>query len=83
MLVGFAFQYVDDGDIAEDLVQEVFGNIWKSANDLTIRTNEKSYLFGAVRNACMNHLRHQTVKATYETESSKQLFMKFLFKNEN
>ena len=75
MLVGFAFQYVDDGDIAEDLVQEVFGNIWKSANDLTIRTNEKSYLFGAVRNACMNHLRHQKVKATYETESSKQLFM--------
>ena len=64
-LVGFAYQYVSDSDTSEDLVQEVFGKIWNQSHELTIKTNVKSYLFGAVRNACLNHIRHQRVKSAY------------------
>jgi len=69
MLVGFAFQYVEDSDNSEDIVQEVFSKVWNQSESLDIRTNIKSYLFGAVRNACLNHLRHQKVKQAHEQET--------------
>lgn len=61
MLVGFAVQYVEDGDVAEDVVQEVFSNLWNQSDRIEVKTNTKSYLFGAVRNACLNHLKHLKV----------------------
>ena len=69
-LVGFAFQYVDDRDTAEDIVQEVFSNVWNQADHIDVRTTIKSYLFGAVRNACLNHLKHQKVVATHAKETT-------------
>jgi len=69
MLVGFAYQYVEDHDISEDIVQEVFSKIWNNSEEIDIRTNVKSYLFGAVRNACLNHLRHEKVKEIHIREA--------------
>ncbi len=74
MLVGFAFQYVEDGDAAEDVVQEVFSNVWNQSDRLEIQTNLKSYLFGAVRNACLNHLRHQKVVQSHANEIDEGAF---------
>ncbi len=71
MLTGFAFQYVEDRDIAEDIVQEVFSKIWNQSDRIEIRTNVKSYLFGAVRNACLNHLKHRKVVETYARETTR------------
>ncbi len=68
MLVGFAFQYVGDSDTAKDITQEVFSKIWKHSDEIVIRTNVKSYLFGAVRNACLNHVRHEKVKEAHTKE---------------
>lgn len=75
MLVRFAFQYVEDRDTAEDIVQEVFSNIWNQADHIEIRTQIKSYLFGAVRNACLNHLKHQKVVATHAKENPGQAML--------
>jgi len=58
-LTAFAFQYVDDHDEAEEVVQEMFSGIWVKASQIEIRTTIKSYLYGAVRNACLNHLKHE------------------------
>ncbi len=69
-LVGFAFQYVESSEIAEDVVQDVFGKIWNQSEAIDIRTNVKSYLFGAVRNACLNHLRHERVKQVHVERNS-------------
>lgn len=69
MLVGFAYQYVEDSGNSEDIVQEVFSKVWSQSDTLEIRTNIKSYLFGAVRNACLNHLRHQKVKQAHEQQT--------------
>ncbi|MEP5610718.1 MAG: RNA polymerase sigma-70 factor [Cyclobacteriaceae bacterium] len=75
MLVGFAFQYVEDGDSAEDVVQEVFSNLWNQSDRIEVKTNVKSYLFGAVRNACLNHIKHLKVveshaKMTIQSEAT-------------
>ncbi len=66
MLVGFSFQYVEDGDVAEDVVQDVFSNLWNQSDRIEVKTNVKSYLFGAVRNACLNQLKHLKVVKSHE-----------------
>ncbi len=61
----FAVSFVADHDLAEDLVQEVFISFWDKRNALKGSGNEaKSYLYTAVRNKCLNHLRHQKVKTS-------------------
>ena len=60
-LVNFGLHYVEDQALSEELVQETFANIWAKIEQTVIRTNVRSYLFGAVRNACLNHIKHQKV----------------------
>ncbi len=42
---------------AEEIVQDVFYNIWKNRNDITITASLKSYLFKSVYNHSMMYLR--------------------------
>lgn len=60
-MIGFAHQYLNDWVTAEEVVQDMFSNIWSKSDSIKIRTNTKSYLYGSVRNACLNILKHQKV----------------------
>lgn len=64
-LVGFAKRYVDSQEIAEELVQDVFMTLWSNAARVSIQTSVRSYLFGAVRNAALNHIKHEQVARKY------------------
>lgn len=61
-LVYFAYSFVKDKHIAEDIVQEVFVNVWTNRNRLDFTENMKTYLYTAVRNLSLKHLRHSDVK---------------------
>ncbi len=65
-MVGFALRYMESREMAEEIVQETFANIWAKIEETEIRTNPKSYLFGAVRHACLNHLKHRKVVMRHE-----------------
>lgn len=56
-LCNFAFKFVDDRDLAEDLVQEVFVNMWNSDSIIIDHTKQKNYLFTSVKNACFTHFK--------------------------
>lgn len=56
-LCAFALKYVNDLDECRNLVQEVFISLWEKYDGLPAGTNHRSYLFTAVRNRCLNHLR--------------------------
>ncbi len=58
-LCRFAIQYVEDRDTAQDICQKVFINVWEKRLDLNIDKSIKSYLFRAVKNRCLNHIRDQ------------------------
>lgn len=60
-LVVFANRYTADQDVSEELVQDVFYRLWKDLKNLDIKSNIRSYVYGATRNACLNHLKHQKV----------------------
>lgn len=50
-------KYVKDLDEARNLVHEVFITVWEKFESLPSDTNYRSYLYTAVRNRCLNHLR--------------------------
>lgn len=58
-LCSFAFHYVRDLSLTEEIVSDVFLNIWLKRHAFTIKTNLKAYLFAATRNQALNYLRKE------------------------
>ncbi len=53
----FARQYVHDNEKVEDLVQDVFLNIWEKGELNASENQVKNYLYTSVRNRCLNYIR--------------------------
>lgn len=58
----FAHKYLPDNDDCEEVVQGLFVKIWEKRSAIIINTSVRSYLFGAVRNHCINYINHQKIK---------------------
>ncbi len=56
LLMKFAYRFLFDAEAGKDVVQEVFINLWEKRETIEI-TSLKSYLFVAVKNKCLLHLR--------------------------
>lgn len=52
----FAFKYLDDLDLSEDIVQEIFIKIWER-DIFEEQTNLSAFLFTSVKNLSISHLR--------------------------
>jgi RNA polymerase sigma-70 factor (ECF subfamily) len=59
-LYAFSFKIINDGNLAKDLVQNVFIKIWESPASINI-DNPESFIYQMVRNACLNYIRHLKV----------------------
>jgi RNA polymerase sigma-70 factor, ECF subfamily len=68
-LCAFSRKFVADPDAAEELVQDLFLNLWEKRAELTPTQSLRSYLFAAVRNSCLNHLKHLKVRARHQEHS--------------
>lgn len=58
-LCAAAFAYVRDRKDAEDIVQQLFVRLWEKRESYHAAGATSVYLFSAVRNACLNHLRRK------------------------
>lgn len=58
-LCNYAFHYVKNAAISEDLVQEIFLKIWQDRPELILSDSIRFYLFTAVRNNAISHLRRE------------------------
>ena len=56
-LLWFAIGFLKNKEIAEEIVSDVYVNIWNNRAHLEKIINLKSYLFICVRNGCLSHLR--------------------------
>lgn len=61
-LVRMADQLVRDQAVAEELVQDVMFELWRRREELDVDGPPQAYLFRAVRNRALNHLRHLKVE---------------------
>lgn len=66
-LVQFACYYVGRQDVAQDLVQDVFFNIWKMRSEWHPRGALRTYLYGATRNQSLMYLKHLRIERRWAT----------------
>ena len=64
-LCGFANKFIANAAEAEEIVQEVFLNIWAKKDRLKLDDEIKPYLFKSVQNLCFNFIEHQKVIDNY------------------
>ena len=57
----FAKAYVQSEEEAENIVQDVFSELWEKRAVCFCYANMESYLFISAKNRCLNYLRHQAV----------------------
>lgn len=67
----YARRLVIDPAVAEDIVQEIFYNLWKTKKDLNLNDSARSYLFTATYHRCVNYINHEKIKNKYESEETK------------
>ena len=67
-LVGFVCSYVNDEEVAKDIVHDVFFVILKNKKKLDTSYSLKSYLFTLAKNYALNYLKHLRVVAMNERE---------------
>ncbi len=61
-LYRFAFGYVRDATIAEEMAQEVFLYVWEKRKQIEIQTTLKTYLYSAIKNKCLNYIKLELPK---------------------
>jgi len=61
-LVSLAARRIDDVSAAEDLVQDVFLNVWTNRQELALRASPGTYLYRAVQNRVSNYHRRRKIE---------------------
>ncbi|MDR3250615.1 MAG: RNA polymerase sigma-70 factor [Tannerella sp.] len=82
----YASGIAERDDVAEEVVQDVFYNIWKERENIELKTGSlKNYLYGAVRNHSLRHKQSVAALERYreyaadggETDLSPQELMEY------
>ena len=69
-LCDFAVRYVGEVSAAEDLVQDLFADLWARRANWTPRESVRAYLFSAVRNRALNLRKRHAVEQDWEHEEA-------------
>lgn len=75
----YAKKIVQDMEIAEEIIQDVFLTLWEKRLNPGIHTSLKSYLFRAVHNHALNIIKHQQVEKKYQSYYS-NIYKEIIFK---
>ncbi len=69
----YAFTIVKDETIAEEIVQNIFYKLWERPENLSISGSIAAYLYRAVYNESLNHLKHMKVRGKYHSHTIHQM----------
>lgn len=61
----FANRYVNDIDVAQEIVAEVFTKLWEKRATLVVSVSLQNYLYRMVQNSCLNYLKHKKIENEY------------------
>jgi RNA polymerase sigma factor (sigma-70 family) len=63
-LFDVAYKRLQDKEVAEEIIQEIFTDLWEKQGIDNIR-NPENYLMTAVKFAVIDHIRHKTARKNY------------------
>lgn len=64
-LLNTAFQKTNSRELAQELVQDVFMELYLHRHRITIHTSLQGYIFTILKNKILNHYRHELVQKKY------------------
>ena len=62
-LYAYCCKYIEDNELARDIVQECFINLWE--NYESVQISYEFYLFKAVHNRCLSYFRSERIHSEY------------------
>lgn len=65
-LHAYACTILKDEDEAEEIIQNIFVRLWEKRERIEELQSVNAYLYRAVYNDCINHLKHEKVKISYK-----------------
>lgn len=65
-LHAYAFTLVKEEAVAEEIVQNVFYKLWERSEGLNISSTVAAYIYRAVHNEALNHLKHLKVRSRHQ-----------------
>ncbi|MDP4183666.1 MAG: RNA polymerase sigma-70 factor [Bacteroidota bacterium] len=83
-----AFRIIQDEDISNDLVQDIFLILWENRTQIDETRSLKSWIFLSLRNNCLNYIRKQKTEqryldyVTFQNKSQELFLNNFLEENE-
>lgn len=78
-LCAFAANFVNDPDVAEDIVQEIFFKLYTDKPTFDAVIALKSYLYLLTKNQCLNYLKHVRIEQEYVSSMKERESTTFFF----
>lgn len=66
-LFAFSKKFIENNEIARDIVQEIFFEFWENRHTTTIKSSVNAYLFRTLHNKCLNYIRDLKVREKYSS----------------
>jgi RNA polymerase sigma-70 factor (ECF subfamily) len=73
-LYRFAYSFIADKEASEEIVNDIFLKVWLSRHSLDTIRNIQVYLYVAVKNACLNHVRSNVSKQKWQLNLSESFY---------
>ncbi|MEX2404727.1 MAG: RNA polymerase sigma-70 factor [Balneolales bacterium] len=77
-LTRFAWRFIESKAIAEELVQDLFTEIWENRETWDFTGELRPYLYRKIKHKCLNHFKHQKVKHKYDGQWMEQWETSFI-----
>lgn len=62
-------------DASEDVVQEILIKLWNNRETISFDKSQQSYLYRAVRNGCLNVLKHVDIREEYKLANERNILL--------
>ena len=66
-LCRYAYQFVENRETAEEIVQDLFYTLWKERQNLQIFTSVNGYLYRSVKNKSLQYIEKAKIREDYRT----------------
>ena len=73
LLCNFCYNIINEVEVAEEVVSDVFIKLWLNRHSIQIKTGLKPYLFKATKNTALNYLRQSKPNVSIDEINEKDL----------